>query len=93
MNRDMVFKVGDEVWWFKVGRQCSYVYTRDLVPDSIELVHDIITCIDGDSLVCWHSTKDRADIWGKTRQEAWDRLKHSILCFTSHITPYYFHFS
>jgi hypothetical protein len=75
----LAFKVGDTVWWFQVRNSRElFTYNRLLLPDSIELVHDEVTCIADGMLICWHGTHDPLDIWGKTRQQAWDRLKSSI---------------
>ena len=84
----MEFKVGDEVWWFQSKtNQLTYFDKKKIIPGSIELVHDIITAIelktpknglDDDLLICWCNTHKAGDIWGRTRQEAWDKLKKEI---------------
>ena len=80
----MDFKVGDEVWWFKVNtpNPSSYGYHLNLSPGEIELVHDQIKEIKEDDenvlLVCWHCHKRSNDVWGKTRQEAWNKLKENM---------------
>lgn len=76
------FKVGDEVWWFKVRANGNSAYgmgyCNNIDPDTIELVHDVVTDIQDESLICWHGTHRAKEIWGKTRQEAWSRLKKEI---------------
>lgn len=76
------FKVGDEVWWFKVRSSGSSAfgmgYTNHIDPDTIELVHDVITDIQDETFICWHGTHRAKDIWGKSRKEAWSRLKKEI---------------
>lgn len=76
------FKVGDEVWWFKVRAtdysSFSMGYSNIIPPDSLELVHDVITDIKDETLICWHGTHYPKEIWGKTRKEAWSRLKKEI---------------
>jgi len=71
------FKKGDEMWWFVVNYRDSA--SKNLLPDSIDLVHDLVTedssgpFIKGD-----FGFKPHESIWGKSRQEAWDRLKAHI---------------
>lgn len=77
----MDFKVGDEAWWFKVKTKSvgfGMGYHSHLTPDELELVHDVVTDIQDDVLICWHGSHSPKDIWGKTRKEAWARLKSSI---------------
>lgn len=68
------FEIGDQVWWFR-GNQMG---SRKIILGTVELVHDVITDIQDGLLMCWHSTLLPQNIWGKTRQEAWDRLKQDI---------------
>ena len=76
------FKIGDEIWWFKLRTNASsgfsMGYSTSLPPDAIELVHDVITDIKEDALICWHGTHYEKDVWGKSRKEAWARLKNEI---------------
>ncbi len=78
----MDFKVGDEIWWFKVRAWGSSAfgmgYTNTIDPGAIELVHDVITDIEGETLICWHGTHRAKEVWGKTRKDAWARLKTEI---------------
>lgn len=72
------FKIGDEIWWFQVNCPnggVSYGYQRALNPGQLHLVHDHIREIQDDILVCWHCAKRVDEIWGKSRQDAWDTLK------------------
>ncbi len=83
INNDpgLEFQVGDEVWWFKTKTKMeglTYGFSLNIPVNAIELVHDQIKEIDGDTLTCWHSTKRIEDIWGKTRFEAWSRLKEEL---------------
>jgi hypothetical protein len=75
----MDFKVGDEIWWFKIRTNASsgfsLGYSNHLTPDQIELVHDVVTDVQDGTLICWHGSHSPKDIWGKSRQEAWARLK------------------
>lgn len=76
---EMKFKKGDEIWWFQCkSRNNDYYMRSNLPPDTLELVHDVITDIQGDTLICWHGSHNVAEIWGKSRFEAWNRLKNEI---------------
>lgn len=79
-NEDIDFKVGNEIWWFKNKYffDAGYHFSSNIKPDGIELVHDVITEINGDILTTWHGLHRKEDVWGNTRQDAWDRLKSSI---------------
>lgn len=74
-----IYKIGDEIWWFQVNQKdhgLSYGYQKALNPGEIDLIHDQIREIDKDGiLICWHCAKRPDEVWGKTRQEAWDKLK------------------
>ena len=72
------YEVNDEVWWFKIGPQAGCMYSFTLKPGDIELVHDTIKEIKDGWLICWHSQKKPSDVWGKTREEAWQTLKAQI---------------
>ena len=78
----LTFKIGDEIWWFKVRSKnhssFGLGYNSQLSPDEIELVHDVITDIQDDTLICWHGSHHPRDVWGKSRSEAWSRLKKEI---------------
>ncbi len=71
----MEFNVGDEVWWF---RCLGNGHSKGIHPGSMELVHDVIKSIDEGRLYCWHSVHKSENIWGKSRQEAWENLKHDL---------------
>lgn len=58
------------------GQGCLYSFA--LRPGEIELVHDTIKEIKDGWLICWHAQKQPQDIWGKTRKEAWERLKADL---------------
>ena len=78
-QENMKFSVGDEIWWFQSKSRISELYMRsNIAPDTIELVHDVITDIQDKTLICWHGSHLASEVWGKTRQEAWDRLKREI---------------
>lgn len=70
------YKVGDEIWWFKYDSH--ELYTTNLMPGKIELVHDVIKEIKDGHLYCWHSSKKPHEVWGKSRKEAWAKLKSHI---------------
>ena len=73
------FKVSDEIWWFQCKNRITDGYgSRNIMPETIELVHDVVTDIREDILICWHGTHKREEIWGKSRFEAWERLKNEI---------------
>jgi hypothetical protein len=76
--KDDDYKIGDEVWWFKasaIGNHTAW----GLVPGKVELVHDVITqIIDDDTIVCHFGIHKKNDIWGKTRPEAFSRLKEDL---------------
>lgn len=72
------YEIGDEVWWFKINDTQGVMYHLALAPGQIELVHDTIKEFKEGRLVCWHTTKSPSEVWGKTRQEAWDRLKSEL---------------
>lgn len=72
------FKIGDEIWWFQAKERMSMYQLSRILPDTIELVHDVITDIKDDTLICWHGTHHPDSIWGKSRKEAWARLKTNI---------------
>lgn len=78
----MDFKVGDEVWWFTLKKHTdpSHLYgmSTTVSPGDIELVHDQIKEIKDDYLQCWHCCKKKSEIWGKTRFEAWSKLKDEL---------------
>ncbi len=73
-------KIGDEIWWFQCkSRTSDFYYMRSSIPpDTLELVHDVVTDIKDNTIICWHGTHKPEEIWGKTRQEAWSRLKNEI---------------
>lgn len=79
-KKDHGFKVGDEVWWFKIKNKNNpgMGYCSFLSPDEIELVHDVVTDIQDNTLICWHGSHNYMDIWGKSRKAAWARLKTNI---------------
>lgn len=72
----MDFKVGDEIWWFRdaFSQSCAAM----IYPGDIELVHDTIKEIKAHNLIFWHCTLQANHVWGKTRKEAWARLKSDI---------------
>lgn len=71
------FKKGDEVWWFVVKHQHNV--SNNLWPDSLDLVHDIVEeDSDGPYVKCSFGFRPDESIWGKSRQEAWDRLKTHV---------------
>lgn len=78
-NEKITFKVGDEIWWFQINQKdhgLSYGFHKALLPGELDLIHDQIREIDKDGiLICWHCAKKTHEVWGKTRQEAWDKLK------------------
>lgn len=69
------FKVGDEVWWFQRNdeRIGSYLW-----PGTIDLIHDYIKEIKDKEIICWHGRLSANQIWGKSRFEAWTRLKDEL---------------
>lgn len=75
------YKIGDEIWWFQINQKdngLNYGYHKALIPGEIDLIHDQIREISDDVLVCWHCAKRKNEVWGRTRQEAWDKLKSEI---------------
>jgi hypothetical protein len=74
----MDFKIGDQIWWFQAKERLSMYQLSKISPDTITLVHDVVTDIVEDLLVCWHGTHNPKEIWGKSRKEAWDRLKNEL---------------
>lgn len=75
----MTFKPGDEVWWFQTEIPVNNFYMKKMLkPDSIKLVHDIVKKITGDILICEFSSHFVEDIWGKSRLDAWTRLKKEL---------------
>lgn len=77
----MEFKIGDEVWWFKLKssvESMAYSFSSAIRPGDIELVHDQVKEIKDDLLQCWHCCKRKEEIWGKSRFEAWENLKKEI---------------
>ncbi len=89
-----MFKKGDEVWWFQGKSTFGNADISKLIhPGTIELVHDIITDISEDgSLICWYATRKAEHIWGKSREEAWERLICKISGHkTSFTNPYAFY--
>ena len=75
----MTFKKGDEIWWFQSKKRAdNYLMCFHITPDTIELVHDVVTDIQDNILICWHGSHNVAEVWGKSRQEAWNRLKNEL---------------
>lgn len=77
----MDFKVGDEIWWFKTKTKTeglTYGFSLNIPTGGIELVHDQIKEIQGDMLQCWHCCRTKDEVWGKTRFEAWNKLKDEL---------------
>lgn len=76
------YKVGDEIWWFQINQGkdngLNYGYHKALNPGELDLIHDQVREISDNVLICWHCAKRKDEVWGKTRQEAWDRLKSEI---------------
>lgn len=78
------FKVGDEVWRFQSSQsrdsyRCEkYRFIRNLCPGQIELVHDIVLSIEDDLLICQYETYGRNEVWGKSREEAFAKLKENL---------------
>jgi hypothetical protein len=73
------YKIGDQVWWFQTrAPMVSFASNYSLRPDSLELVHDVITDIQDGRLICWHGTHCPLEVWGKSRKEAWNRLKSKL---------------
>lgn len=68
------FKIGDEIWWFK-----SHDIVSRLCRSKVWLVNDIITKINDSYVETFHTrVVDANEIWGRTRQEAWNNLKSEI---------------
>jgi hypothetical protein len=72
------YKVGDEVWWFKVKFENYLEYLVNIKVDNIQLVHDIVTKVSDDEITCFHVRLNPSNIWGKSRQEAWNKLKETL---------------
>lgn len=71
--------IGDDIYWFKISSEgYSQLYTNSILPGHIELVHDSIKEIKDGNLCCWHTTKRPHEIWGKSREEAWETLKQQL---------------
>lgn len=69
------FKIGETVWWFN---SINTLYSHGIKPCDIDLVHDIIKEIKNNELICFHKNIPLEMVWGKTRKEAWNRLKQHI---------------
>lgn len=69
------FKVGDEVWWFQGSLE---TYTGHIAPDELDLIHDVVKNIKNGRIYCFHGSHDPKAIWGKSRKEAWKRLKSRV---------------
>lgn len=55
---------------------CDLHYKKSIKPKELDLIHDQIREINNDGvLICWHCAKTPDEIWGRTRQEAFERLK------------------
>jgi hypothetical protein len=72
------FKIGDEIWWFKLVLNKMCMYNFCVGPGHIELVHDTIKEVKDGHLICWDWRKHPEDIWGKTHTQAWENLKNQL---------------
>lgn len=72
------FKIGDEIWWFQATNSNKFCHTNKITADGIELVHDIVHQIRNNLLFSYFGIYEPQYIWGKTREEAWLRLKSNI---------------
>lgn len=69
-------KVGDEIWYFQTKEGNSF--NRAVKPGEIQLVSDIIVEIVEDYFIFFHGHLRKDKVWGKTRMDAWCRLKEDI---------------
>ena len=76
------YKIGDEFWWFQINlpSDINKLCARSLSISAgdIELVHDVVKTNlheTDDFIEGFFGLRHIDDIWGKTREEAFQKLK------------------
>ena len=71
------FKPGSEVWWFQITEKG--LHGQKVPRDCLELVHDVVTKVENGIIYCLYGPLLEKNILGKTRDEAWNRLKKDAI--------------